>query len=60
MKRRLDPVHVHRVLEQERALAEDLFCATEEEQRAAARALGFEHHLPEPQQLLPLPEAWST
>jgi hypothetical protein len=30
---------------------------TEEERRAAARALGIEHYLPEPQQDLPLKRA---
>lgn len=55
MKRRLDPVHVHRVLEHEREIAPSLFTATEDEQRALARALGCEHHLPDPQQDLELP-----
>lgn len=55
MKRRVDPAHVQEVLKRERALAPELFNPSEAEQRAAARALGHEDHLPDPQQNLELP-----
>jgi hypothetical protein len=46
-----DPVHRQRVLEQERALAAELFRPhSEDEVIEAARYLGVEDHLPDPQQ----------
>jgi hypothetical protein len=50
-----DPAHRHAVLQKERALQALLFGKhSEEEIAAAARALGVEHMLPEPQRALPL------
>jgi hypothetical protein len=52
-----DPVHRAEVLKRERALAPTLFAVSEDERREIARKLGLEHHLPDPQQTLPLPGA---
>jgi hypothetical protein len=51
-----DPVHVAEVLKRERELAPLLLGPkSEDEVRAAARALGVEDHLPDPQLTLELP-----
>jgi hypothetical protein len=50
-----DPVHVAEVLKQERELEPVLFGPkSDEELRAAARSLGIEDHLPDPQLALPI------